>query len=308
LQLTRLKDAIDVKFKGAYVSIDQKVLDALDATIDADDARVARFGDFADVLPKLEADLKKLQDERPQELPPLESVPATQTEPKLATAARTHLRKQEIAVDALADEFTAIDDARATVAALASLDRYMSSLYVDARALEQRFREKDDQTHLSVVLRAIEELAASRRQGWMTEEAEIPAELRRRLRTVDDRLALLWPLSRKPLRVDEETLPTQVELGEMYVAAPGGGAPEIDAAQREAAFAQGLEWLVLVVALAVVLVAAMGLLYIGKPFGTVWDYVTIVTWGLATPTALTALSAALNNLGALTALGQRLRA
>jgi hypothetical protein len=54
--------------------------------------------------------------------------------------------------------------------------------------------------------------------------------------------------------------------------------------------------------------ASLSALYIGKPFGSFWDYVVALTWGLATQTALTALASALDSLGGLGLVGRRLRA
>jgi hypothetical protein len=35
-------------------------------------------------------------------------------------------------------------------------------------------------------------------------------------------------------------------------------------------------------------VTALGTLYVGEPFGTVWDYLALATWALATPVAVAA--------------------
>lgn len=49
-------------------------------------------------------------------------------------------------------------------------------------------------------------------------------------------------------------------------------------------------------ALALALVTGLASLYIGKPFGTLWDYVNAVAWGAGAVLALSALSAALEGL------------
>ncbi len=63
-----------------------------------------------------------------------------------------------------------------------------------------------------------------------------------------------------------------------------------------------LGYLVAVAALLVALVTGLNSLYIGKPFGTFWDYVLTVTWGIGTQTVLAGLTAALTALGGLEAL------
>lgn len=73
----------------------------------------------------------------------------------------------------------------------------------------------------------------------------------------------------------------------------------------ELAVTRRLELLVVLIGALLAVVAAMTALYVGKPFGTFWDYVTAITWGLVTPTAWVGLGAALNSLGAFTAVSRR---
>lgn len=120
VQIKKLKDEVDTKTTGAYVSIDQKVIDALDAAIVAAEVLVARFGELADVLPALADDLKRLRDERPKQLPPLVGIQPPPDEPALAAAARVRLAKRELATSGIAAELDAVAAERKTIAALAS--------------------------------------------------------------------------------------------------------------------------------------------------------------------------------------------
>jgi hypothetical protein len=79
----------------------------------------------------------------------------------------------------------------------------------------------------------------------------------------------------------------------------------VDAAEVKAARRRGYG--VAAIAFAVALVTALTTLYIGKPFGTFWDYVSALTWGLATQAVLTTLATAIGGVAGLRALGIRIR-
>ena len=52
----------------------------------------------------------------------------------------------------------------------------------------------------------------------------------------------------------------------------------------------------------VALVTGLSALYIGKTWGTFWDYVAALAWGLMTQTVILSLSGAIDGLGPLGAL------
>jgi hypothetical protein len=80
---------------------------------------------------------------------------------------------------------------------------------------------------------------------------------------------------------------------------------EVDAAAAKAARRRGYG--AAAIAFVVALVAALNTLYIGKPFGTFWDYVSALTWGLGAQAVLTTLAAAIGGVAGLRALGSRIR-
>lgn len=65
----------------------------------------------------------------------------------------------------------------------------------------------------------------------------------------------------------------------------------------------------LLVGLAVVLALVTGMtaLYVGKPFGSIWDYILAVTWGLGAQATVMAVATALDALGGLNLIGRRVR-
>jgi hypothetical protein len=64
------------------------------------------------------------------------------------------------------------------------------------------------------------------------------------------------------------------------------------------------DWLLIMLAVVLALVTGLGALYIGKPFGTLWDYVSAVAWGVGAMLALDALNAAVDKLPSLRELFQ----
>jgi hypothetical protein len=79
-------------------------------------------------------------------------------------------------------------------------------------------------------------------------------------------------------------------------------------ADRVVAAARTTQWVVLATSIAVALVTAFSALYVGKAWGTPWDYLFAGAWGLTTQAVVTAIAAAIGGLGALGAVKQGLGA
>jgi len=144
-----------------------------------------------------------------------------------------------------------------------------------------------------------------RHELWTTEDPARLPELDDRLDGVEDEIAALWA---RPPKLRLQSTGFAPSLDGVTVVRPASAPDPVAVERHDVHVARLLEGVVVLVAGLVAMVTALGTLYVGKPFGTVWDYLALATWALATPVAVAALGAALDNLGALEALQRRISA
>jgi hypothetical protein len=322
-----LKSKIDRRTAGAWVSIDQKIIDALNTDIESVGLSIDRFPELAEKLAML---MKSLDDQPPLDKMPRRQGPdVSEREPYLATRARGRLVVGPLTAATLAAQFTVIDDALADLVALNALEQEVARLHADQQWLIANL-PKDD-PDLPKVRAAGKELAALWYQVWNRLRRLDMVDLEAKWKKIEADLSDLWPTGEdRPvggeslafawtmLRYDAASEATPAQPEEATPPSPSGlpettevGLPLRSLPQRrelvdELAATRRLEFLAVAVGATLLVIAAMGALYIGKPFGTFWDYVAAITWGLATPTTLVAAGAALNSLGAFNALARRL--
>lgn len=303
-RIVEIKADISEKTAGAYVSIDSAVVTALQAEIDALDAAVTKLGDLAEVAPALTAALASYDhDAASVPVPPGVSL----TEPALIGDARAKLVAYAVQVDDLPDLLSGLTAATEQVTKVKRLRTYVAALVNDIATLRQGGHVTPEELD-----RPETDLTAAWREIFTADNVDRLPALEQKLDGVDDALSHLFASvgrshaprrARMPVgRDDVEALTFDVE----------GSPPRVvdaaSTARREAAMARWLEGFALLVGVVVAVATAYAALYVGKPFGSPLDYLAVLTWGLATPSALTAIGAALDNLGALQALGRRFRA
>jgi hypothetical protein len=303
-----LKTKIKRQTRPYLLAIAQKVLDGLEPDLRALILQIENVGDVDAKMRQLEQAVDAVATYTPSAaLPPLEL--ANGAEPELTTNARDYLTGVELTAKALDTRLADVD--AATVAA--------GQLYVYAQLVS------DYRT------RALALMHNSNEQ----QKAEIQPIL--------DQLHATWlKLSRTPDTKSFDVLAAGVELDKINdeiamadahlhpegdrapLAAGVGGLRTLGLTSRPAAFidrpaehaaedehpAKTAMWggyAVAVVALVVAVITGLSTLYIGKPFGTTWDYILAITWGLTTQAALAILSSTLNGFGGLQGVAQRLR-
>lgn len=77
--------------------------------------------------------------------------------------------------------------------------------------------------------------------------------------------------------------------------------------QKELNVARVAQLVLVALAVALALVTGLEALYIGKPFGSDWDYVKTFTWGLGTQATVAAVAVALDALAGLGLIGRQIR-
>jgi hypothetical protein len=309
--INKVKADIADQLRGAIVSVDSKITTSLAAAVKALDDTVKTLGDLAKTEPALAQALASY-DAGQITLPALVGI--TASEPLLVQEARAQLLAQQVTVAGLAEALANVVATAQHVSTLAKRRAYIGALYKDILTLQDECA--GDTTKLALVNEQLRELTSVWRQLFTTDDPARLDELLSQLHAIDNALGALWPTVKERMSLQpmlelgtremlEELLPDrgiQLDVG------PRPVDPHLAAARHSAAMARWLALFALAVALVVAVVAAFGTLYIGKPFGSFWDYVVLVTWGLATPPALAAAATALDNVGALTALGRRFSA
>jgi hypothetical protein len=320
-----LRDTVDAKTNGAWISLDQKDVDALVAAIDAEQARVARFKEVATECTGIEDALEATAETLGRE--PLPDPPiAGQEEPALVAAAREQLKPYAIKLSDLETTIPTLTASRTDVLAVGLLLRRFSGLLSDLHTLQRLYPRGPARERVDGLLR---ELTALYRSLWGTTDVEEAKSLSRDLWRLDKRMDRLWPTQLAAVEYGADgtetlrlygfrnvTSPTETDMyfnagrtPDTVFPAPASASipPVIELARRDAERARWLELATVGVGLIVAVVTAMDVLYVGEPWGSEWDYVKIVTWGLLTPTAITAITAAINNVGGFTSLIRRLR-
>src|SRR5207253_5420555 len=151
--------------------------------------------------------------------------------------------------------------AEAAVAGLAQLERRISSLGRQLAEIEKRDGR-------SQVENAQADLRSVRFELWTTEDVARLPELDDRLDGVEDEIASLWARPPK-FRLHSTGVPATIRLGPVPAPDP------VVVARHDVRVVRTVEGVVVLVAALVAVVTALGTLYVGKPFGTGWDYLAL---------------------------------
>jgi hypothetical protein len=308
-----LRTAIDSAASDAGLAIDQKVIDTLEAAIKALEDDVDRFGSVPMKMSALEQALDTLKSRLPSPLPQRTGDIAAEDEPALAREGRKCLNGTTMSMDDLKTRLAEVDAWTAAATELYLLARDTSQRCVDLQKLSAD-ADADQKQMLEPIL---DRLAALWFELWRvdTPQALTDVEAHKELHGIFDAIAAAHvgiyprrvPPGRPSLMAAEAAHARTLGMVADQEPQPDAAsqAIESDANALKSARLAGIA--VVVVSLLVALVTAMSALYVGQAFGTVWDYVTAVAWGLGTQAVLATLTAAIGGLAGLHAVGRRLR-
>jgi hypothetical protein len=317
--ITQLKASITEGTYGAWAAIDSATATSLQKEVKDCDSTVTSLGTMARVCDPLDAALKLV--ENPADLPPLPANPpggSWPAKPKLVDQAEALLGRHDVKMAELAGLLSTITAATPSTKNIGVIENAMSSLYRDILELERRHPDPTKQPKLAD---ARSQLVGARTLLWRTEDLDDLDNVRETLHKVRDALTPLWDEPEPSETLDAFATLRAVTAESVVVGSPfeetlsafGSSFPEeplqrdIREAREITESAKMLQIMAVAVALVLAVVTGMTALYIGKPFGTLWDYVTIFTWGLATPTVVAGIGSALDSFGAFGALQRRLR-
>jgi hypothetical protein len=301
-----INQAIDQAAHDSYISISASKID--DVT-----AKVSKLEQSIDQLEGLDAHARPLQNAIDAAAEQAGAMPRQGSdlrlvEPVLITAKRPLLIGASVTIAALGQRLTDIDSATAAVTTVGGYEIIAANYSQNLDELAANLGAD----HQEQIRGAQGDLAGIWHDLWTAPSVD---ELNRRgvathMGTVAATISQLWPLLPPTAAIagfaptadgtggglGAETLGLQASEPVDYT--PAGVEHELKAARIE----QGV---VVALSFVVALTAALTTLYVGKVFGSFWDYVAAFTWGLATQTALATLASALDGLGGLSAIGRR---
>jgi hypothetical protein len=309
-----LNTTIQDRTSRTLIQIDQKVIDELDAKVAAVEAQIDAF----DVLAAKAAAVDELIAlAEPSPLPPLLGPDLLTGEPALIAKATQLLQGSSLVASALAERATALGATADALAKLRAEEQELCLYWVQAGQLGM-VAEPGGELE---ILR--DDLLGVRHWLWDGKTADEVDETEN-LRNARDTIGWLW----SSLAAPEEDVgitgfaATEVEepvgVGPAGVAAPpvvptppsvavataATPPPKISAAEADSIIRGALvrQWLVFVTSAIVAVISGLTALYIGKTWGTLWDYIAAVTWGIVTQGVILTLAGALDGLGPLGAL------
>lgn len=322
-----LRDQITNRTQGTLIQIDQKVVDDLNAKIAELEAKVDQLAVLAAAALDVDEALRTLGEERPTGLP---DSPGNGLEPRLATAAEALLKGASLTAEALEDRANAI---QALVSPLRTLHAYEFVLAHYQQQLDT-LEAQLPAGHEQEITALKNKLVGIRHGLWDADAGAWVDAVKDDLNDAREKIGDLWSFlpSAVPLRrhtrggpmLLEATITTGFALRWPWevgatstllappalpprlpaeAAQPAPSMTEVDAA-RAIAGARWRQVAVIVVSAAVALISGLSALYVGKTWGTPWDYVSAIAWGLLTQAFILGLAGAIDGLGALGAVRQ----
>jgi hypothetical protein len=301
------RDEIDRKTKWRTVfQIDQKVIDTLNAELEALHGKVALLDKLTDAATALDAALQSLGDKTPSDLPPLHGSDRKRTAPALVPAARELENGTPLSAE---DLKTRIDDLTTIGQTARTLHDDQDDLALYWSQANELERDLTDSVLRGKATQLKSDLEGVRHQLWTGDSAN-SLHARDSLDAARDKIADLWPSLPSPPELQHHAVGRRSYFAPEYITAPeeeleaGTVAPTLsDVAARKIIEGAALRQVAVIVAsLAVALVTGITALYIGKPWGSAWDYVATFFWGLTTQAVITTLAGAVDGLGPLGAL------
>jgi hypothetical protein len=307
-----LRERVDASTKKVAIQIDKTVLTDLEAKIGVVEGQIDLLEAVSDHAEGLEGALRKLESERPADLPARKGSDLETEEPALAPEARKALAGEAVAADELQKRLDAIDARGEEVRTLQRLEERLSDLWIDRREL--------DQLEDSLLTPLDAELDSIRHRLWSAEESEDLESAAEALQGTAKKVADLWhrlsPTRPVPLRIEilgmrARGVAAGSEVAEALaeVEAGAGAAPPIppppppglsaEEATRQIAKARANQWIVLLMGALVALASGLAALYVGKAWGSCWDYLAALIWGMLAQATVLALATSIDGLRAL---------
>ena len=307
-----LDRTIQNRTSRTLIQIDKKVIDELDAKVAAVETQIDAF----DVLAANAAAIDELVAlAEPSPLPPLLGPDLLTEEPALVTKATQLLEGSSLVAAALAERATALGAIAEALAKLRAEEQELSLYWIQARQLGA-LAEPEGEVE---VLR--DDLIGIRHWLWDGKTVDEIDETEN-LRDARDTIGWLWSSLAAPeedvgitdfaaregegpgLAEPAATPPVVPTLPAVAVAAAATPPAEMSAAEADSIIkgARLRQLLVFGVSAIVAVISGLTALYIGKTWGTLWDYIAAVTWGIVTQGVVLTVAGALDGLGPLGAL------
>ncbi len=317
----QLREQVERSTEKAWVKIDDKVLADLEARIAMVEAQIDLLGMVPDLARELEEALSQLAAEQPSPLPPRRGSDEDEANPSLEGEARETLVGAPTGRAELQGKLEAIRSRAAAVRNLLELEERLSDLWRDKEELDgARVLSGEEITALE------RELIAIRHLLWEAETDKDLEQANGLLQAAAAKIAGLWaklPEDRLPMLAGIQRIEFGFELEAaepIELTAPGtvvenpllpgqpGAAPSapppqlsIEEAAEQISQARFGQLLLVLVTGVVALASGLAVLYVGKEWGSVWDYLAALVWGLAAQTLVLSLATSINEVGALTA-------
>lgn len=315
----RLSKKLQKKTHGAVLQIDQKVIDSVRSDIEAASATIDGLGALARRL----RDVPELLDTQPTTEMPDRFQQDPEQDPLIARNAEEATKPPDAPMQ-LADveaRKAALDAALKDVKALIDVELQIASLVDDWKTLNDDLHP--DEPRRSELPGIWDALVGVWHQIWNAGTTAQLAGYADEIGAIDNRTAALWPLlddaRERAVYLDALVLRhlrakavfARSDLEEDYRPAPyvleQPGVPRrqlVREAPSRPRYGLTLALLVVAVAVGVVLavLAGMTALYKDKPFGSGWDYIAAITYGLVVPPAIAGLIGLTNRLGETAAL------
>jgi hypothetical protein len=313
---------IDSETKSRFiVQLDSKLVAVLDASIADLEKKVDLLSEIAYLAPVLDEALTRLTNERPSELPPLRAPEPGQKEPAVVRSSRALLTGSPLKDRELAERRDEIEKAITAVESLGVREQQLSDLWRIAEKLKGKVPDAD-KTKLEQSEHALIGIRAGLWMARTTDDvtalddelSKTGDQIRPLLGALDDELFALSFSSVEDLRfrrlvasVDRQfdVLPIS-GLDRQYARMPES-VDRLETWRRADEVIRGSMWrrgVVVAVATGTAIVTGLAALYVGKTWGTPWDYVLAVAWGLGVQVTVTAIAAAANGFGPIGSLRQ----
>ena len=314
------------------VKIDKKVVDQIEAEIKS-------LEDGIDLLRKVPGHAQGLEGEvgrqKATRLPPPPDSETIPKEPIVERDADKLLAKDQISLAALQSRLDAMDAQAALVRRLRRLEGQLEEKWQRTTQLTKPNRWHPDPEGVEKVEGRLKRY---RKDLWEAADEEALKKVGEKIERVDEELVPLEAKIGKGVPKAQEMVTfVHGPQGENVPVTLALTAPQASAALGDAVFqepppppppptsppapeaplltegeakkvvlrAAGLQFVAVLVAAAVALATGLEALYVGNPWGTTWDIIFAVVWGIVAQATVTTLVTSLDDLGSLAALWKR---
>jgi hypothetical protein len=334
--IASLQEALEEQLNGAAervaLQIDKKLLEGVESAIAGVESQIDLLKEIPAHAEDLEAELGKLNLERPPDPGPLPAADAPQDRPSLDAEARKALRGRPVRAAMLKPVIEEIDARTKQILTLEGLNGRLADLRRARRTLDRlregkRLRELDGKLntirYLLWTARTAEDLdtAAEEIQAAAKLTAELwealpgspptPSPVARHATASEPLLEYTTvespseSLSQKSAVIEALEVPPGAPASTATAPPPVPPAPPLpphDASltEREVSRAFWVQWVVIVIAGLVAVITGLIALYVpNETWGSPWDYVAAAIWGLGAQATVSSLATSVDVLGPL---------